>query len=513
LNANGGLPSGESRVLERISGSGVQCDRSLLDMLEECSNIFGTAVQGRFAWLDGPLITAMYRGDWLVLDNANLCPGSVLDRLNSLVEPNGQILLNERGLVKGNFVQISPHPNFRLIMTANPRYGELSRAMRNRSVEVHIPIRTPEDLPMYSKSTVLNADASLVSSLFHLGRDASDIQQQAAPPQFSGIVARCTKTSSIVFCNTLATSLVSNIVEAVIDEAKSRGLPPTIFLSKSLDPACSAYALAPAKTPSTPAQLTRLSIQLEHYQRLTSKIDGVTSFSPRQTGSILFELYSSLKDELLSRLNRVNHGKDLTLTQLLIGVSSKVTDLIIELDKLLSADVLDYSTLSHLLLVLREVANTSASCFERSINCINRCQNEMAKSDGSIINELWNRLILADGAFGTQVRAIKSEISAVLRRKVAHVNTDLLRLTMEVLSSVAPGPGQKVAYKDLCQDLLQQWCSVLDTTLTVPSIIKHTQTFLDTLYGQIRVSNISSLAKQHGKSRMSSIISQNLTHR
>ncbi|KAF8443019.1 hypothetical protein L210DRAFT_3759383 [Boletus edulis BED1] len=96
------------------------------------------STRGRFEWIDGPLIRAMKNGHWLVLDGANLCNPSVLDRLNSLCEPNGNLVLTERGFVNGEVQILTPHPNFRLLMTVDPQYGELSRAMRNRSVEVSL---------------------------------------------------------------------------------------------------------------------------------------------------------------------------------------------------------------------------------------------------------------------------------------------------------------------------------------------------------------------------------------
>ncbi|KAG6377007.1 hypothetical protein JVT61DRAFT_1050 [Boletus reticuloceps] len=96
------------------------------------------STRGRFEWIDGPLIRAMKNGHWLVLDGANMCNPSVLDRLNSLCEPNGNLVLTERGFVNGEVQILTPHPNFRLLMTVDPQYGELSRAMRNRSVEVSL---------------------------------------------------------------------------------------------------------------------------------------------------------------------------------------------------------------------------------------------------------------------------------------------------------------------------------------------------------------------------------------
>ncbi|KAG0232655.1 AAA ATPase midasin [Actinomortierella wolfii] len=99
-------------------------------------NLEESSVSGRFEWIDGSLINALEHGYWLLIDNANLANPSVLDRLNSLMEPNGTLMVNERGLVDGEVKIIRPHKNFRIFMTVDPKYGELSRAMRNRGVEI-----------------------------------------------------------------------------------------------------------------------------------------------------------------------------------------------------------------------------------------------------------------------------------------------------------------------------------------------------------------------------------------
>jgi len=91
---------------------------------------------GRFEWVDGPLVRAMKLGHWILLDGANLCNPSVLDRLNPLCEPDGFLTLSERGYDDGKLQILKPHPNFRLFMTVDPQYGELSRAMRNRGIEI-----------------------------------------------------------------------------------------------------------------------------------------------------------------------------------------------------------------------------------------------------------------------------------------------------------------------------------------------------------------------------------------
>ncbi|CAF1389080.1 unnamed protein product, partial [Rotaria sp. Silwood1] len=90
-----------------------------------------------FIWIESILIRSMRQGDWLILENVNTCSLSVLDRLNSLLEPNGQLILNEGG---GQDLIIKPHKNFRLILTMDPKQGngEISRAMKNRCCEIYI---------------------------------------------------------------------------------------------------------------------------------------------------------------------------------------------------------------------------------------------------------------------------------------------------------------------------------------------------------------------------------------
>ncbi|XP_040935632.1 midasin isoform X2 [Gossypium hirsutum] len=90
----------------------------------------------KFEWVTGLLIKAIENGEWIVLENANLCNPTVLDRINSLVEPDGTITVNECGFVDGKPVVLRPHSNFRMFLTVNPSFGEVSRAMRNRGVEI-----------------------------------------------------------------------------------------------------------------------------------------------------------------------------------------------------------------------------------------------------------------------------------------------------------------------------------------------------------------------------------------
>ncbi|KAH8671889.1 hypothetical protein BGZ60DRAFT_514599 [Tricladium varicosporioides] len=105
---------------------------------QEFENVPLALENARFEWVDGILVRALKQGKWLVLDNANLCSASVLDRLNSLLEPNGFLSINEHCGPDGEPKVVRPHSDFRIFLTMDPRFGELSRAMRNRAIEIFL---------------------------------------------------------------------------------------------------------------------------------------------------------------------------------------------------------------------------------------------------------------------------------------------------------------------------------------------------------------------------------------
>jgi AAA domain (dynein-related subfamily) len=132
--------------------------------------------KGRFVWVDGPLVRALKDGTWFILDNTNLCNPSVLDRLNSLCEPGGVLTLTERGLVGGEPQVLRPHSNFRLFMAMDPANGELSRAMRNRGIEIYIDnaLQTEDGSSAKfhssaSTNTVVPSSGQLDALCHHLG--------------------------------------------------------------------------------------------------------------------------------------------------------------------------------------------------------------------------------------------------------------------------------------------------------------------------------------------------------
>lgn len=63
--------------------------RALLDL--------AARTKGLFEWVDGPLVTAMRKGEIILLDELSLAEDAVLERLNSVLEPGRSITLAERG--------------------------------------------------------------------------------------------------------------------------------------------------------------------------------------------------------------------------------------------------------------------------------------------------------------------------------------------------------------------------------------------------------------------------------
>ncbi|WVN89377.1 uncharacterized protein L203_104600 [Cryptococcus depauperatus CBS 7841] len=137
-----------------------------------------------FTWVDGQLIHAIRSGEWFLISEANLCSASVLDRLNSLFETNGILVLTEKGSSTGSPEILRPHQDFRLFMTYDPQYGELSRAMRNRGVELFIDDCSRNvsnrPIPLVLAADSLLRQAALLQSKEEVKRTPSVIANQVS---------------------------------------------------------------------------------------------------------------------------------------------------------------------------------------------------------------------------------------------------------------------------------------------------------------------------------------------
>lgn len=131
------------------------------DIQEYLGTYASDPATGKLAFREGLLVTAVRRGDWLVLDELNLAPTDVLEALNRLLDDNRELVIPETGEV------IRPHPHFMLFATQNPPglYAGrkvLSRAFRNRFLEVHF-----DDVPQDELQTILCQRCAIAPSYAH----------------------------------------------------------------------------------------------------------------------------------------------------------------------------------------------------------------------------------------------------------------------------------------------------------------------------------------------------------
>lgn len=95
-----------------------------------------------FEWADGALVEAMRCGGAFLVDEISLAEDSVLERLNSVLEPEHSLLLAEKPLTGSDLELVHALPSFRLFATMNPGgdFGkrELSPALRNRFTEIWV---------------------------------------------------------------------------------------------------------------------------------------------------------------------------------------------------------------------------------------------------------------------------------------------------------------------------------------------------------------------------------------
>ncbi|XP_065367345.1 midasin [Calliphora vicina] len=99
---------------------------------------------GCFEWVDSKIVKSLKDGQYILLEHVNLCSSAVLDRLNPVFEPSGTLMLSEKGVTGNEKAEIvTKADNFRAFLTLDPKNGELSRAMRNRCVEIFMSNQPP----------------------------------------------------------------------------------------------------------------------------------------------------------------------------------------------------------------------------------------------------------------------------------------------------------------------------------------------------------------------------------
>jgi midasin (ATPase involved in ribosome maturation) len=137
-----------------------------------------SAERGSFEWVDGTLVEAMERGEWVVVENVNFCAASVVDRLNPMLEPGGSLLISECGLDASGMPRIiRASPSFRIFFTLDPSLGDVSRALRNRCVE--IALTSPDENLGTGKGNVSAAAKLAVDKVFSTTSSSTPVYRAA----------------------------------------------------------------------------------------------------------------------------------------------------------------------------------------------------------------------------------------------------------------------------------------------------------------------------------------------
>lgn len=182
LEAPTSFISSAQAIMEDLKNAGADT-KAIVSALADVERTPGSATG--FAWVDGALLDAIRTGGWFLVSDANLCSASVLDRLNSLCEIDGVLVMSEKGSASGTPEVITPHKNFRLFMTYDPRMGELSRAMRNRGVELYVDAPDADkDVAIPEVGTVETFALSENSLLRSVERLNSSFESDLSPSAF-----------------------------------------------------------------------------------------------------------------------------------------------------------------------------------------------------------------------------------------------------------------------------------------------------------------------------------------
>lgn len=135
-------------------------------------------LNGNTVWVDGVVTNAIRRGDWLVLDEVNAAPASVLFALHSLLDDDRALTLNNHP----NKEVVKKHKDTRIFATANPvsysgtkipNFAFLSRFVL--SIEINRPTEK-QAVEIIKSHNVSEGFADFAAKLYErLGKEELDI--------------------------------------------------------------------------------------------------------------------------------------------------------------------------------------------------------------------------------------------------------------------------------------------------------------------------------------------------
>lgn len=121
--------------------------QTLHEKLQRLQMQLDKSINLSFAFIPGSLVNSISNGDWVLLDEINLASAETLECLSTILEPEGSVVLLERG----DFMPVKRHPDFRIFACMNPNTDigkkDLPVGIRNRFTEFFVDeLTTDADL-------------------------------------------------------------------------------------------------------------------------------------------------------------------------------------------------------------------------------------------------------------------------------------------------------------------------------------------------------------------------------
>jgi midasin len=139
----------------------------LENKLKKLNQQLKTSMNLSFAFIPGSLVNCIKNGDWVLLDEINLASTETLECLSTILEPDGSIILLERG----DFMPIKRHPDFRIFSCMNPNTDvgkkDLPVGIRNRFTEFFVDELVSENDLLILVGDYLNSTGIQKSRIFN----------------------------------------------------------------------------------------------------------------------------------------------------------------------------------------------------------------------------------------------------------------------------------------------------------------------------------------------------------
>lgn len=149
----------------------------------------------QWKWQDGPVVLALKRGWWVLLDEVNLAEPQILERLNSVLERDPMLVLTEHDHSAFGPGGRPVHPDFRIFATMNPAEysgrSVLSPAYRDRW-RAHRIIARPGEVEYRAMLEFLvfgrQPDVTVLGRTYPGGRRPAPLAALAAWPNIATLI-------------------------------------------------------------------------------------------------------------------------------------------------------------------------------------------------------------------------------------------------------------------------------------------------------------------------------------